>query len=82
MTDRKLDHCYLTFFGVEKAISYYGIKATIVEEPEARQLKTGILVISAMHLTHEDWEWLRKECKPVDRIGYTIFVYDLGKKTK
>jgi 4-amino-4-deoxy-L-arabinose transferase-like glycosyltransferase len=78
LADRNLDHCYLAVSGVEKAITYYGIKSTVIEEPEARSLRHGTLVVSAMLLMRPEWAWLREQRQPTDRVGYTLFVYKIG----
>jgi 4-amino-4-deoxy-L-arabinose transferase-like glycosyltransferase len=77
---RKVTPCYLAFSGVEKAVSYYGINCSIVEEPEARQLQQGTLVISAMLLMRPEWTWLREQHQLIDRVGYSLFIYDIGPK--
>lgn len=78
LADRNVDHCYLAYFGVEKAITYYGIQSTGVEATEARNLQQGTLVISAMALMRPEWAWLREQHQPIDRVGYTLFVYRIG----
>jgi 4-amino-4-deoxy-L-arabinose transferase-like glycosyltransferase len=78
LADRNINHCYLAYSGVEKAISYYGIQYTVVEAPEARGLQQGTLVISAMLLMSPEWAWLREQHQPIDRVGYTLFVYRIG----
>jgi hypothetical protein len=78
LADRKVDHCYLAFSGVEKAIAYYSIKATVIEATEARSLQQGTLVISAMLLMRPEWAWLREQHQPTDRVGYSLFVYKIG----
>ena len=61
-----------------KAITYYGIQSTGVEATEARNLQQGTLVISAMALMRPEWAWLREQHQPIDRVGYTLFVYRIG----
>ena len=79
LADRNVNHCYLAYSGVEKAITYYGIKSTgIVEATEARSLQQGTLVISAMLLMRPEWAWLREQHRPIDRVGYTLFIYKIG----
>ena len=78
LADRSIDRCYLASFGIEKAITYYGIDATVVEQAEARNLQQGKLVVSAMVLMSPDWAWLRENHQPIDRVGYTMFVYRFG----
>jgi hypothetical protein len=31
-----------------------------------------------MFLVRPEWAWLRERQEPSDRIGYTLFVYQLG----
>ncbi len=59
------------FFGVQQELAYYGIKA--------RQAGTNAtrLVVSASSLMKNEWTGWRESQKPVDRIGQTLFVYDL-----
>ncbi len=78
LADQKVDQCYLAFSGIERAVGYYGIKATLVEDSDARHLQRGTLVISAMRLMRPEWAWLRQQQEPSDRVGYSLFVYQLG----
>jgi 4-amino-4-deoxy-L-arabinose transferase-like glycosyltransferase len=78
LADKHVNHCYLAYSGVDKAITYYGIQSTDVEASEARSLHQGTLVISAMLLMRPEWAWLREQHQPIARVGYTLFVYRLG----
>jgi len=78
LVDRHVDRCYLAFSGIEKAIAYYRINATVVEAPDAQRLQQGTLVISAMLLMRPEWTWLREQRQPIDRVAYTLFVYKIG----
>ena len=78
LVKRNVNHFYLAYFGVEKALTYYGIQYTTVEATEARTLQPGTLVISAMVLMQPEWAWLREQHQPIDRVGYTLFVYKIG----
>ena len=63
---------------MEKALTYYGIQYTPVEATDAHNLQSGPLVISAMDLMQPEWAWLREQHQPIDRVGYTLFVYRIG----
>jgi 4-amino-4-deoxy-L-arabinose transferase-like glycosyltransferase len=78
LADRHIERCYLAYFGVEKALTYYGIQYTPVEATDAHNLQSGPLVISAMDLMQPEWAWLREQHQPIDRVGYTLFVYRIG----
>jgi hypothetical protein len=39
LADRNVNQCYLAYSGVEKAITYYGIKSTGIKAPEAHSLQ-------------------------------------------
>ena len=69
---------YLAFFGSQQALDYYGIRRTPVSAVAARALRQGTLIVSASELMRRRWDWLRAEREPVGRIGYTLFVYQLG----
>jgi len=73
---------YLRFFGVGKAISYYGINAEPASPEKLRQAKQGTLVISVTHLMKPEWRWLREQKQPVERIGHTLFVYELSERVR
>lgn len=79
LANRNVDHCYLPFASAEKAIEYYGIKATVIEEREARGLQQGTLVIPATLLMQPEWAWLREHYQPIDRVGYSLFVYKIDR---
>jgi hypothetical protein len=53
----------------------YGIKSTVVEAPEARNLQQGTLVISAMALMQPEWAWLREQHQSIDRESATRFSF-------
>ena len=74
-----IQHVYLDYFGAQRAVDYYGISNTRVSSKEARQIRDGILVVSAMKLMRPEWNWLRQQQQPVDRVGYTLFIYQLAK---
>jgi hypothetical protein len=59
------------FFGVQRELAYYGIQARQVETNATR------LVVSASSLMKVEWSRWRESQEPVDRIGRTLFVYDL-----
>ena len=78
LAKHEMNLCYLAFSHVENEISYHGIKCPVVEADEARNLRQGTLVISATLLMRPEWAWLRAHRQPIDRVGYTLFVYSLG----
>jgi len=78
LAGRNVNHCYVAFSGLEKAITYYGIQSTSVDATEAHNLQQGTLVVPAMLLMRPEWAWLRKEHQPIDRVGYTLFIYRIG----
>lgn len=73
-----LTHIYLDYFGTGAAIEYLQIPNERIKPPAARELSTGILVVSATHLMAPDYDWLRTTHTPVARIGYTLFAYSLA----
>ena len=73
--EKHIDHIYLDFFGTQFAIEYHKIPNTRVSAQTARQIKAGWLVVSASQLMRPDWAWLREQRQPVDRVGYSLFVY-------
>lgn len=68
----------LRFFGVGKAIQHYGIQYEPASPDKVRQAREGTLVISATALMKPEWQWLREQRRPADRVGQTLFVYELG----
>jgi 4-amino-4-deoxy-L-arabinose transferase-like glycosyltransferase len=78
LDERGIDHVYLQYFGVQKAIEYYKIPCTRVDARQARHIHDGVLVISAMALMQPEWEWLRQQHEATARIGYSLFVYRFG----
>ncbi len=68
---------YLHYFGPPSALDYYQIPCQLVASEDAHAITNGTLVVSVMAIMRPDWAWLRVE-KPVDRIGYTLFVYQFG----
>jgi hypothetical protein len=78
LSQHGINHIYLRYFGVPAVIQYYGISNTSVTAEQAQQIHDGILVISVMELMKPDWNWLRQR-QPVARVGYTLFVYQIGK---
>ncbi len=71
-------HVYLYYFGPPLAADYYGISYQFATPEEARGLTRGTIIVSSMFLVRPEWAWLRERQKPSDRIGYTLFVYQLG----
>jgi hypothetical protein len=78
LDEKRIDHIYLKYFGVQKAIEYYRISNTRISPEEARRAKAGTLVISATALMLPEWRWLRESRLPVARVGWTLFVYALN----
>jgi hypothetical protein len=77
MVRHGIEHIYLEYFGPQKALEYYRVAATRVSAEQARQLRDGILVVSAMELMRPEWSWLRQQRPPTDRVGCTLFVYKI-----
>ncbi len=69
---------YLDYFGTGMAIEYLHIPNERVKAAEIRNLADSYLVVSATHLMAPDYDWFRATHAPVERIGYTLFVYSLG----
>jgi 4-amino-4-deoxy-L-arabinose transferase-like glycosyltransferase len=69
---------YLQYFGTQAAIEYYGIANDFVGSDVAKQIQQGPLVVSANALMRPEWQWLRESHQPVARVGYTLFVYQIG----
>jgi Dolichyl-phosphate-mannose-protein mannosyltransferase len=74
----EIKHIYLRFFGSNDVLDYYKVPYTTVTADEARQIQRGILVVSATYLVRPEWNWLRSTPHPTDRIGYGLFVFQLG----
>jgi 4-amino-4-deoxy-L-arabinose transferase-like glycosyltransferase len=72
-TDRGQPPFELRFFGGLSVVRYYGVTA-----PRASSTnRSGLLVISATELMGPEWDWLRAEHTPRERITHTLFLYDL-----
>jgi hypothetical protein len=78
LDERGLQHIYLQYEGVPGAIDYYKIQCTGVTAEQAREIRSGVLVISVTSLMRPEWKWLREQSRPMQRVGYTLFVYKLG----
>jgi hypothetical protein len=78
LDERGMDRVYLQYFGTQPAIEYYRIANDFVSSDEARHIQRGWLVVSAQALMRPEWQWLRESHRPVARVGYTLFVYELG----
>lgn len=78
LDDRGIRRIYLQYFGTQAAIEYYGIANDFVDSDAARQIQNGWLVVSAEALMRPEWEWLRQSHRPSARVGYTLFVYQIG----
>lgn len=77
VADRGISHIYLDYFGTQYNIEYLKIPNTRVSAEQARQIKSGWLVVSASQLMRPDWQWLRESRQPVERVAHTLFVYQL-----
>jgi 4-amino-4-deoxy-L-arabinose transferase-like glycosyltransferase len=79
---RGIRRIYLQYSGTQEAIDYYGIANDFVGSEAAKQIQQGWLVVSAQALMHPEWQWLRESRQPVARVGYTLFVYQIGSPDK
>lgn len=86
LDQRQISSVCLEYFG--KAIpEYYGIHAAALPmnpDPRARDAVDCVAVVSVtflygLYVPHEAFGWLR-DLEPADRIGYTLYVYDLRKQ--
>jgi Dolichyl-phosphate-mannose-protein mannosyltransferase len=68
----------MQYFGPLTAMEYYGFTPQNVTAEDAKQIRQGYLVVSAQCLMRPDWQWLRDSRQPVKRIGYSVFVYQMG----
>ena len=75
LDERGITHIYLNYFGTQYSIEYLKIANTRVSPEQARQIKSGVLVVSASELMRPEWGWLRESRQPVARIAHTLFVY-------
>jgi hypothetical protein len=81
MQQHKIPLVKLAYHG--KAIpEYYGVRYIPLLEPEGCQPTNGLIAIGTTCLqglheqNHHCYDWL-KQYEPVDKIGYTIFVYSI-----
>lgn len=81
LAGRKREPVYLCYFGVPQAIEYYRIGARRVTAAEAAELTEGTLIVSVNEWLRPEWAWLRQRQRPVDRVGQTLFVFELGGAT-
>jgi hypothetical protein len=70
-----INHIYLDYFGTQYNIEYLRIPNTRVNTEQAKQIRQGVLVVSASQLMRPDWAWLRESRQPVDQVAHTLFVY-------
>jgi len=75
LIERGIQHIYLDYFGTQYSIEYLKIPNTRVTAERAHQIKEGWLVVSASQLMRPEWSWLRKSHQPINRVGFTLFVY-------
>ena len=71
-------NAYIDYFGPPRALDYYAIPCKSVTADQARAITNGTLIVSASSLMRPELDWLRAQQPPVNRIGYTLFVYQLG----
>jgi hypothetical protein len=79
LAEHKIGHVYQDYFGSNRVLDYYNIKNTRVFGEEARQLREGILVVSATRLVRPEWAWLRESKHPMTRVTDTLFLFDLAR---
>jgi len=78
LDQRAITNINLAYFGPGCAPEYYGVSDHRVTADAAREIHDGLLVVSATWLMEPQWDWLRTTRQPVDRVGYTLFVYRLA----
>jgi hypothetical protein len=75
LDEHGIQHIYLDYFGTQANIEYLRIPNTRVSAEQARQIKSGWLVVSASYLMQPEWSWLRESRQPFARVAHTLFVY-------
>jgi hypothetical protein len=78
LAEHAYTNAYIDYFGPPKALAYYGVAHQAVTGDQARALTNGTVIVSASLLMRPEWDWLRERQQPADRIGYTLFVYQIG----
>jgi hypothetical protein len=78
LDERGISRIYLSYFGTQAAIDYYRIANDPVSSETAKQIQQGWLVVSVQTLMQPQWQWLRGSHQPAARVGYTLFVYQIG----
>lgn len=79
--ERKIKEVKLSYFGTASP-NYYQIPYQLVTEKEMHKYTPGIYAISATNLQNAlvvdktRFDWFKKY-QPVDKIGYSIFIYDI-----
>ncbi len=79
--ERKIKGIKLSYFGTAEP-DYYSLDYRPVSESEAHKCSPGIYVVSVNNLLNifsrdkDRFSWLKKY-KPKDKIGYSIFVYEI-----
>ena len=79
LDERGIDKIYLQYFGTQAAIEYYRIPNDFVDSETAQRIQQGYLVVSVQALMRPEWKWLRESRQPIARVGYTLFVYQIGR---
>ncbi|MBI4743233.1 MAG: glycosyltransferase family 39 protein [Actinobacteria bacterium] len=79
----KLGKIKLSYFGTANP-DYYKLNYVLLDnDKEGHSYSSGIYAISATNFTNalvndkERFSWIKKKYKPVVKIGYSIFVYDI-----
>jgi 4-amino-4-deoxy-L-arabinose transferase-like glycosyltransferase len=78
LAENSLTNASLDYFGTPRALGYYAIPCKNVTPDQARAITNGTVIISATRLMRPEWAWLRAQQPPAHRIGYTLFVYQIG----
>lgn len=85
LSKNNIGEIYLAFFGITD-FAEYNIAARPLptsDQPQAIDEIDGVVAISVTRLYSEEgqYSWLRSR-KPDDKIGYSIFIYDLRKSER
>ncbi len=78
LNEHAYTNAYIDYFGPPRALDYYAIPHQAVTAGQARAITNGTVIVSATSLMRPEWDWLRNRQQPVNRIGYTLFVYQIG----
>lgn len=78
LAEHDYTNAYIDYFGPPEALDYYAVPRQTVTAAQARAITNGTVIVSATSLMRPEWDWLRTRQQPVNRIGYTLFVYQIG----